>query len=330
MKIYKLKIFHMKSIRVHKMILCYAHAIINLAVGAQEPFANTLLPDGFGLAAKYPGDIGISGDTAVVFHENLEEFIGESFTSGEMGKWDHYYHNLVITHEKENVHSGNKALQIIHNEVPGAHGAVKEVSGYDTLFLRFYMKFHPDFPATHHAGMYIRGGQKGALFDNPTGTKPAGTDHFSVTIDHLFPGHGASPEENNTPPGWIYNYCYHMDQKDVYGDILLPTGNQSGSHSLGEGFIPRANINPDRNRWYCYELMVICNTPGKHNGRVAIWLDGKLLTEQPNLSFRTVDSLKSRFITLSTYASRKADYNCMWYDDIVVAREYIGPMADKQ
>jgi hypothetical protein len=23
-----------------------------------------------------------------------------------------------------------------------AHGAVKEVAGYDTLFVRFYMKFH--------------------------------------------------------------------------------------------------------------------------------------------------------------------------------------------
>ncbi len=318
----------MERIHSAKMLITIALLSICLCVGATELKDKTLLPEGYGLAARYPGDMGIFGDKAVVFSENFEGFKGERFTRDEMGGWDNFYHNLIITRDKENVHSGNQALMIRHNEVPRTHGAVKEIAGYDTLFVRFYMKFHPQFPATHHAGMYIRGGQKGALQDNPTGTKPTGADHFSVTLDHLFPGHGASPEENDTPPGWIYNYCYHMDQKDVYGDIILPTGNQHGTHTLGEDFIPRPNINPQRNKWYCYELMVICNTPGQHDGRAAIWIDGELLTEQPNLSFRTVESLKARFVTLSSYSSRKAENNIMWYDDIVVATEYIGPMAD--
>ena len=311
------------------MLLTIFCLFISLNVFATEPQEKTRLPEGYGLAAQYPGDEGISADKAVPFSENFEEFKGERFTRDEMGEWDQFYHDLLITRDKENVHSGSQALMIIHNEAPRTHGAVKEVSGYDTLFVRFYMKFHPEFPATHHAGMYLRGGQKGALPDNPTGTKPSGTNHFMVTLDHLFPGHGASPGENDTPPGWIYNYCYHMDQKGIYGDILLPTGNQHGSHSLGEEFISRPNKNPERSRWYCYELMVICNTPGRHNGRVAIWLDGELLTEQPNLCFRTAESLKVRFVTLSSYTSRKADNNIMWYDDIVVAKKYIGPMAGK-
>jgi hypothetical protein len=302
--------------------------LLNLgtSAGAGEQQAKTRLPSGYGLAARYFADIGISDDKAVLFCENFEGFKGESFTQDEMGGWDYFYHDLRLTRNLENVHSGRQALMLKHHEVPRAHGAVKEVPGCDTLFVRFYMKFHPEFPSTHHAGMYIRGGQKGALYANPTGTKPAGTDHFSVTLDHLFPGHGASPEQNNTPPGWVYNYCYHMDQDDVYGDILLPSGNQNGTHSLGEDFVPRPNKNPDRNRWYCYELMVICNTPGKHNGRAAIWIDGELLTDQHHLSFRTVESLKARYVTLSSYASREADNNIMWYDDIVVAKEYIGPM----
>jgi hypothetical protein len=74
---------------------------------------------------------------------------------------------------------GRQALEVTHRHVPRAHGAVKEVAGYDTLFLRFYMKFHPEFPGVHHAGMYIRGGQPGALLDNPTGTQ---TNRRAITL----------------------------------------------------------------------------------------------------------------------------------------------------
>jgi hypothetical protein len=72
--------------------------------------------------------------------------------------------------------------------------------------------------------------------------------------------------------------------------------------------------------------MVQCNTPGKRDGRVAIWVDGVLLCDHPNLRFRTVKEVKSRFITLSTYTSRKLDNATMWYDDIVAAKKYIGPI----
>jgi hypothetical protein len=284
------------------------------------------LPEGTGLAGLYPGDQGISGDQSVLFYENFEGYKGNSISKAEMGGWDHFYNDLVITRDKANVNTGKQALQITHQVVPRAIGAVKEVAGYDTLFLRFYMKFHPLFPGSHHAGMYIRGGLPGGLLGNPTGTRPNGTDHFYASLDHLFPQHGASPDDNDTPPGFIYNYCYHMDQKDIYGDIILPSGNRNGTNMLGPDFVPRPNKNPERNRWYCYELMVQCNTPGESNGRVAIWLDGVLLADHPNLRFRTVEQVKARFVTLSTYTSRKQDNNIMWYDDIVVATKYIGPI----
>jgi hypothetical protein len=305
--------------------------VVCLALPSNMPTMETIksLPEGPGLAAGYPDDKGISEDPDVVFHENFEGFKGNNFTKTEMGGWDHFYNDLVITRKSENVNMGRQALEVTHRHVPRAHGAVKEVAGYDTLFLRFYMKFHPEFPGVHHAGMYIRGGQPGALLDNPTGTRPTGGDHFNAALDHLFPTHGASPPENNVPPGWTYNYCYHMDQKDIYGDILLPSGIADGSDLLGKDFVPRPNINPERNRWYCFEIMIQCNEPGSRNGRVAIWVDGVLLADHPNLRFRTVESLKARYVTLSTYTSRKAENNILWYDDIVVAKKYIGPVSGK-
>lgn len=305
------------------------HSSILEADPGQKSKPPGTLPEGPGLAARYPGDNGISRDPAVIFNENFEGFKGNSISVTERGGWDNFYGNLVITRTEENVNTGRQALQVTHKQVPKAHGAVKEVAGYDTLFVRFYMKFHPQFPGCHHAGMYIRGGQPGALLDNPTGTRPTGEDHFNAALDHLFPTHGASPAENNVPPGWTYNYCYHMDQEDIYGDILLPSGTLNGSDLLGPDFVPGTNRNPDRNRWYCFEIMIQCNEPGLRNGRVAIWLDGVLLADHPNLRFRTVESVKARYVTLSTYTSRKEENNILWYDDIVVAIKYIGPIAGK-
>jgi hypothetical protein len=287
------------------------------------------LPEGPGLAARYPGDYEVEKDLAVLFTEDFEGFKGERISRSETGGWDNFYGDLVITRAPTDVHRGKQALRITHTKAPYSHGAVKEVAGYDTLFVRFYMKFHPRFPGCHHAGLYIRGGQPGSLHDEPTGTRPTGQDHFTVALDHHFSAQGTSPFENKTPPGWTYNYCYHMDQAGRYGDMLLSTGTMDGSDLLGPCFVSRPNILPEKGRWYCFELMIRCNTPGLRDGRVGIWIDGQLVADHPNLRFRTVESLKARYATLSTYTSWLEPNQVLWYDDIVIATEYIGPIEER-
>ena len=119
-----------------------------------------------------------------------------------------------------------------------------------------------------------------------------------------------------------------MDQKDRYGDILLSSGTLGREDFLGPDFLPRPNILPQRNRWYCFEIMIHCNTPGSRNGRVGLWLDGVLVADHSNIRFRSVESLKARYVTLSTYTSSIEENNILWYDDIVVATQYIGPVAE--
>ena len=43
-------------------------------------------------------------------------------------------------------------------------------------------------------------------------------------------------------------------------------------------FKPMPNFLPQRDRWYCYELMVKANTIGKNDGEVKYWIDGKLVS----------------------------------------------------
>ncbi len=49
-------------------------------------------------------------------------------------------------------------------------------------------------------------------------------------------------------------------------------------------FQPMANWLPERDRWYCYELMVRANTPGNNDGEVKYWIDGNLVGDFPNLN----------------------------------------------
>jgi hypothetical protein len=257
-------------------MLILAACASSAELDAQTVLANggvAALPAGPGLAAAFPGDAGIVGHADVLFSENFEGFSGDGISWAEMGDWDNVYGDLLITRTGSNVNHGSQALLVTHIQ-PRAHGAVKEVAGYDTLFVRYYMKVHARFPGCHHTGMYVRGGQQNALWDNPTGRKPTGVDHFIAGFDCLSPLHDWDPPENDTPPGWAYCYCYHMDQAGGYGDVILPGGLMDGSYPFAEVFTPRPNVTPQRDRWTCYEIMVQCNTPGERNGRVGLWIDG--------------------------------------------------------
>jgi hypothetical protein len=299
---------------------------LGLLLASDLAFGLPALPSGDGLAAQYPDDDGISDHASVLFSEDFEAFGSAPLDWSNMGEWDNVYGDLVITVDPARVHRGTQALELTHTS-PQSHGLEKELAGHETLFVRYYMKFHPQFPGCHHTGMTIRGGQPGTLFDNPTGQKPTGTDHFVALLDHLSPLHSWSPP-GNASPGFSYMYCYHMDQESDYGDVFLPSGFINGNNDLfGPEFEPRGDVIPDLDRWYAFELMVQCNTPGERDGRVAFWIDGVLTGDFPNLRFRTIDAVRARYAILASYSSQQNPNKTLWYDDVVVATEYVGPMS---
>ena len=73
--------------------------------------------------------------------------------------------------------------------------------------------------------------------------------------------------------------------------------------------------------------MVKANTPGKNDGEVKYWIDGKVAGDFPNLNLRSISTLKldhARFMLHSLTSER---LNQKWYDNVVIATKYIGPMA---
>ena len=74
--------------------------------------------------------------------------------------------------------------------------------------------------------------------------------------------------------------------------------------------------------------MVKANTPGQRDGRIACWVDGKLIADFPNLRLRDVEDLKIDCFGVGLYISPNTmRANKKWYDDVVAATSYIGPMV---
>ncbi|MDH7569400.1 MAG: hypothetical protein QHJ73_07430 [Armatimonadota bacterium] len=286
------------------------------------------LPEGYGLAARYPGDAGIAEDPAVLFADGFEEVEGIVLEAGsgkqKGNRWDLSWGVPCITREAEHVHSGRQALQLTH-AWPRSQGAEKRLfPGVDTLFVRYYMKYAKEYPGCHHTGMAVLGSAPGINLGSSTGVRPDGRNHFTALLDTIPP----RPGTGEKPPGYLNIYCYHMDQGRKWGDLFFPNGAVQPAENeglFGEEFVPRPLLVVERGQWVCYELMVQANTPGKRDGRIAFWVDGRLAGDFPNLRLRSVETLKANHIVIVSYSSSTRPHTTHWYDDVVAATTYIGP-----
>ncbi len=308
------------------MFLLQLSAGAALVRGGSEwaPF-KALAEGDHGIAAKYPGDKGIDADPSVLFHDDFE--------SGDVkGKWDNSFQaaDLRITEDPANVHSGKRALEfkIPKQQAELSDGVVKEFArGQDVVFLRYYSKFDEGFDqiGSSHNGGYLSALAPGVAYSTP-GIRSDGRNKFVVSLEN-WRGDAATPS-----PGRINVYCYHPEQRSEYGDHFFPSGTvlpySANPGNFGANFVARPDIIPQLGRWYCLELMVKANTAGLRDGRIAYWLDGRLIADFPGLRLRDVDTLKINSAALDLHIrSNTIRENKKWYDDVVVATAYIGPMS---
>ena len=76
------------------------------------------------------------------------------------------------------------------------------------------------------------------------------------------------------------------------------------------------------------EFMLKHNTPGQSDGEQAFWIDGRLLGHWTGINWRKTESLKANALTLESYVTdrwTKNTTNIVYFDNVVIAREYIGP-----
>lgn len=288
-----------------------------------------ILPEGDnGIAAKHPGDMGIATDPCAIFADDFESYS----TATDLAKnWDNSYQNNLIRFATEplNVYAGQKALEFTIPQMNAelSDGVDKIVKPErNVLFLRYYGKFMAPFDVvgSSHNGSSISSHYFMGNMATP-GVPADGTNKFLVNYED-WRGDVMTPS-----PGPLNVYVYWPEQRTNYGDHFFPNGdvlpNTSIKDDFGPNFVPRPNVTPPLDTWNCYEYMVLANTPGKRDGRIAFWLDGKLLADFGNLRLRDVSTLTIDRFGLSFHiGSNPNGEQKKWYDNVVAATTYIGPM----
>jgi hypothetical protein len=196
----------------------------------------------------------------------------------------------------------------------------------DVLFLRFYSRFDTTFDVvgSSHNG----GGISAHYFVDGHATPGIPADGYNKYLIEYECWRGEEAEPN---PGNLNVYIYHPAQRDIWGDHFFPDGtvlpNTSIPGNFGPDFVPRSNVVPELGRWYCYEVMLRANTPGLSDGRIALWLDGELIADFPNLTLREIETLTIDRFGLSLHiGSNRVAETRKWYDNVVAATSYIGPV----
>jgi hypothetical protein len=292
--------------------------------GAGTASAQSLPEGNTGIAARYPGDAGIGSDSSVIFADDFESY---SSAAGLSSRWNNLYQtsNIRIATESGNVFSGSRALELTVPQTSGevSNAAAKLVSPErDVLFLRYYAKFDSGFNVL---GSSHNGAMISAHYCCP-GVPANGTNKFLVSYE-------AWRESTTTAnPGRLNAYVYHPEQRDIWGDHFFPTGavlpNPSQPGNFGTSFIARTDVIPQVGRWYCYELMVKANTAGQRDGRIAMWLDGRLIADFPNLRLRDTNALKINQFEIDLHVNGNSlALARKWYDNVVAATSYIGPIS---
>ena len=301
-----------------------------------------------GIAAKYPGDVGIENDPAFVWGENFEEA-----SVGDLdARYDSANNPPGITFDVDvPAKSGGKASgKFTAGGANSATDLYKKLSdtGYDELFVRYYAKYQANAP-WHHTSVWIGGYNPPIPYPNPqAGLKPNGDDRFAVALEPVYGVGSPRPEMD------FYDYWMNM-----HSWMDSPSGSTA---YYGNAVIHQASLVVDDDQWMCIELHVKVNTDvaSATGGELGIWkndvsiqqfsgaaplgywikdkfcpegADSTACTDYPpaagttmialDLQWRSVDALKLNYFWPQNYITDPST-GVVRYDDMVVATSRIG------
>ncbi|MFO7906205.1 MAG: hypothetical protein R6U98_26345 [Pirellulaceae bacterium] len=272
------------------------------------------LPSDKGLAAAFAADTEIASHKDVIFADDFER--------GELGAgWDSMRDKdervlRLVDTRTDAQPVGQRALQVTATLGKNTGGGLtKWFASNETLFIRFYTKFDEDCDYVHHfctlrANKGLDGKARWSGFGG-AGERPNGDERFSTALEP-WGNWGRWP-----PPGrWnFYSYWHQMEKS--------PDGRY-----WGNGFRPAEQPNIPRDAWICAEMMLKHNTPGRSDGEQAFWIDGELRGHWRGINWRASPTLWANAFTLESYVTdrwTKNKVNVVFFDNVVIAKSYIGP-----
>ena len=308
--------------------------------GVADGQERVALPEGNnGIAAKHPGDKGIQGDPSIIFVEKFDEGSVEAIAK----RWDNCQAPEIMSLSPD-VPEGSAdgtSLLLTHNGGQGTGGHLyrRLLPGHDVVFARFYVKFDPQCAPIHHFGTHLGG------YNPPTrwpqggaGERPRGDKRFTTGVEPF----GKS---------WAWDFYTYWQGMHVHGD----------GRYWGTPFLSGVGKPPvERGKWVCVEMMVKTNVPaGATNGEQAFWIDGKLWRVDGQVvshvgpgfpqgrwtggwwrpdaahngsfegfGWRSTADLAVNYVWAYLYITKAppGHISKVWFDNIVVAKQYIGPL----
>jgi hypothetical protein len=303
-----------------------------------------------GIAREYPGDRGIAEDERVIFVENFEApSIEELAVRWETVRGENI---MQLAADVPPGSSGRQSLLMAQRAEQGTGGDLyrRLDEGYDKLYARMYVKFAEDCEPIHHFGTCLGGNNPSTPWPSVrAGEPPPGDRGFWVGIEPFGQNwrwdyytywcemRGSPPRGQTWGNSFIHDDSLQVrrgewtcieqmitlnDIGDTNGEMALWIDGKPVSH-LGKGF--------PRGKWTFDKFQ-----PGEEGDGVR-WNpdkgDRESFTTAPGgdpfegFRFRTTEELNINFLWLYVYITRGTEghTNRVWFDDVVVAREYIGP-----
>jgi len=285
-----------------------------LQVFRLQPPVRAAVASGQGLAARYPRDKGIGDDPDVLFADGFEA-----------GKPDRRW---AINNEapgkvvEEDTALGfvplvGRALRVT---IPRKHllgldmrFRLRDAAGAEPeeIFFRYYLRLAHDWLGAIDggklpglAGTYGKAGWGGRPWDGTKGWSLRG----SV---------GTTPPAGHAAAGRVMlgTYAYHA-KSSTYGEGLpWSDDNLAGLVEV--------------DRWYCIEQRLKLNTPGREDGILQVWVDGRLALSRNDLRLRDLPTIRIEEVWMNFYhGGTLPTPQAMhaWIDGVVVARRRIGAM----
>jgi hypothetical protein len=199
-------------------------------------------------------------------------------------------------------------------------GLTKWFEPSNRLFIRFMVRFDENCDYVHHfctlrANKSLQGKDRWSGFGG-AGLRPAGDERFSTALEP-WGNWGRWP----APGQWnFYSYWHEMEAS--------PDGK-----FWGNAFRPATQPTIRKGEWINAEFMIQHNTPGLADGEQAYWIDGELRGHWRGINWRKSPGLQANAFTLESYVTdrwTKNVTNIVDFDNVVLAREYIGPVPTRR
>jgi hypothetical protein len=299
------------------------------------------------LSSKYPGDVGMEGDPAVVWFEGFEQASVADFTS----RYDDSNNpaGMALTADVPSKVTGKTSLSLTSSgDGANATDFYKSFpTGYDEWFVRWYVKYQTGAITWHHTGVWFGGYDPPLTYPYPhAGLKPDGDDRISFSIEPIWNVGGGAAQFDT------YDYWMNM-----HSWMAVPSGDTA---YYGNTVINRTSFTVDEGSWVCVEMHIKLNSDlasatgsllevwkndvaeasFSDSGPKGYWIrdkfclpsaDGSECTDYPapfdtvlDLQARTTASLPLNYLWPQNYITTSGVSGTVQYDDMVVATTRVG------